>query len=62
MSGSHIRASKELTMDLYKRFDRNAETPYMGIPWYMLVDEKGNIIEEHAKEPSQIVVSGLSIE
>jgi hypothetical protein len=49
-------------MDLYKRFDRNAETPYMGIPWYMLVDEKGNIIEEHAKEPSQIVVSGLSIE
>jgi thiol-disulfide isomerase/thioredoxin len=61
LSGSHLRANKELAMDLYKRFDKNAETPYMSIPWYMLVDEKGNIIEEHAKEPSQIVVSGLSI-
>jgi thiol-disulfide isomerase/thioredoxin len=62
LSGSHLRAGKQLAMDLYKRFDRNAETPYMSIPWYMLVDEEGNIIDEHAKEPSQIVVSGLSIQ
>jgi thiol-disulfide isomerase/thioredoxin len=61
LSGSHIRVNKELVRDLYKRFDKNAKTPYMSIPWYMLVDEKGNIIAEHAKEPSEIVVSGLSI-
>jgi thiol-disulfide isomerase/thioredoxin len=59
LSGTHIRANKELAMDLYKRYDRNAKTPYINIPWYMLIDENGNIINEHAKEPSKIVVNGL---
>jgi thiol-disulfide isomerase/thioredoxin len=60
LSGMHIRVNKELSMDLFKRYDRNAETPYMNIPWYLLVDENGNIVKEHAESPSEIVVNGLS--
>jgi thiol-disulfide isomerase/thioredoxin len=59
LSGTHIRANQEFTMDLYKRYDRNAKNLHMEIPWYILVDENGNIINEHAKNPSEIVVSGL---
>jgi thiol-disulfide isomerase/thioredoxin len=55
LSGTHIRANKELSMDLYKRFDRNTQSPYISIPWYILVDENGNIIREHAETPSEIV-------
>ncbi len=60
LTGLHIRANKELSDDLMKRFDRNAQRPYVNIPWYILVDEKGNIIEEHAISPTQIV-SGESL-
>jgi thiol-disulfide isomerase/thioredoxin len=55
LSGTHIRANRELSMDLYKRFDRKAKVPYISIPWYMLVDENGNIIRERAEAPSGIV-------
>jgi len=55
LTGTHIRVNAALSLDLMKRFDKNAETPYISIPWYILVDEKGNIIEEHAKRPSQLV-------
>ena len=51
----HIRANKALYDDLMKRFDKNAKTPYIAIPWYIFVDEKGMIIEEHTKSPSQLV-------
>jgi thiol-disulfide isomerase/thioredoxin len=60
LEGTHIRANKDLAMDLYKRYDRKAKTPYMSIPWYIMVDENGNIVNEHAEEPSKIVVNGLS--
>jgi thiol-disulfide isomerase/thioredoxin len=55
LSGTHIRASKELFMDLYKRFDKKAKIPYISIPWYILVDENGHIIREHAGTPSKII-------
>ncbi len=60
LTGTHIRANREFYSDLMKRFDRKAERPYIAIPWYILVDEKGNIIEEHAISPTQIV-SGESL-
>ena len=58
--GTHIRTNKELYYDLMKQFDKNAATPYIAIPWYILVDETGNIIEEHTKRPSELV-SGVQL-
>jgi thiol-disulfide isomerase/thioredoxin len=55
LSGMHIRANEELFMDLCKRFDKNVKDPYISIPWYILIDENGNIIKEHAKTPSEII-------
>jgi thiol-disulfide isomerase/thioredoxin len=55
LSGMHIRANNELFMDLCKRFDKNAKKPRISIPWYIRIDENGNIIKEHAKRPSEIV-------
>ncbi|MDR1173138.1 MAG: hypothetical protein LBL24_11860 [Bacteroidales bacterium] len=37
------------------KFDKNAKDTYMNIPWYLLVDENGRIIKEHAETPSEIV-------
>ena len=47
LTGSHIRANKEFRDNLVKQ--------YNFIPWYILVDESGKIIEKHAKSPSQLV-------
>ncbi|MDR1153111.1 MAG: TlpA family protein disulfide reductase, partial [Bacteroidales bacterium] len=56
LSGTHIRANRNLDMDLRKRYDKKAKGPNysMGIPWYMRVDENGHIIKEHAETPSEI--------
>ena len=58
LAGTHIRANKELSNDLMKRFSDNAEKPYIAIPWYILIDEEGNIMEKHAKSPSKIISEG----
>ena len=55
LTGTHIRANAEFSLNLMKLFDKKAATPYIAIPWYILVDENGNIIEEHAKSPSELV-------
>ncbi|MDR1224056.1 MAG: TlpA family protein disulfide reductase [Tannerella sp.] len=57
LSGTHIRANRDLSMDLYKLFDKKAKGPdyNMSIPWYITVDENGNTVKEHAKTPSEIV-------
>jgi len=47
LTGTHIRANKEFYDNLVKQYNI--------IPWYILIDEKGNIMEEHAKSPSQLV-------
>jgi len=47
LTGTHIRANKELYDNLLKQHNF--------IPRYILIDEKGNIMEEHAKSPSQLV-------
>jgi thiol-disulfide isomerase/thioredoxin len=55
LSGKHIHAGRELSIDLYKLFDKKAKDPYIYIPWYILIDENGNIIKEHAETPSEII-------
>lgn len=52
LEGYHIRANQELINDLGRIFGQKGSP---AIPWYILVDEKGNIIKEHAKPPSQII-------
>ena len=49
LAGTHIRANEEFRSNLQK------PNPLPGIPWYMLIDEQGNIIEINAKRPSQLV-------
>lgn len=51
LEGFHIRANKELDADLKKLFGQDGK---MAIPWYILIDEKGNIIKKHASRPSQL--------
>jgi thiol-disulfide isomerase/thioredoxin len=53
LTGVHIRTNKEFQSYLSKLY--SAENPHLAIPWYILIDENGNIMEEHAKNPSQIV-------
>ncbi|MDR3269216.1 MAG: TlpA family protein disulfide reductase [Tannerella sp.] len=52
LTGNHICANKLLDTDLRKIFDQNG---MLSIPWYILVDENGTIIDKHAKSPSQLV-------
>ena len=53
--GTHILANSELSLNLMKLFSKNAERPSIAIPWYILIDEQGNIMKERAKSPSQLV-------
>ncbi|KAA6345537.1 Thiol:disulfide interchange protein TlpA [termite gut metagenome] len=54
LTGTHIRANKSLWNDLAKRFDKK-NGAMLSIPWYILVDKNGNVLDEHAKSPSQLV-------
>jgi hypothetical protein len=38
-----------LTADLRKLFDKNGA---IAIPWYLLVNESGEIVKKHATNPS----------
>jgi thiol-disulfide isomerase/thioredoxin len=51
LEGYHIRANKEMTANLRKIFDQNG---VIAIPWYILIDENGNILKKHALSPSRI--------
>ncbi len=52
LQGYHIRANKELDSLLRKIYDKE-EGQTIAIPWYMVIDEQGNIMKERAKSPSQ---------
>ncbi|MGK7396940.1 MAG: TlpA family protein disulfide reductase, partial [Candidatus Cyclobacteriaceae bacterium M3_2C_046] len=49
LEGYHIRANKKLQEDLRKINGKN-----LSIPWYILIDDEGNIVERHANKPSQL--------
>ena len=51
LEGSHIRANRSLYADLRKIFNPHG---IVDVPWYILIDENGNILKEHAKKPSEI--------
>ena len=51
LKGYHIRANNKLSEDLRKIYNQNG---LLAIPWYILIDEQGNIKRKYAKKPSQI--------
>lgn len=51
LKGKHLRANKKLHVDLAKIFDKGG---IIEIPWYMIVNSKGEIINHHAYKPSQL--------
>ena len=55
LEGNHIRANKILQTELMKQYDETSEKPTIAIPWYILIDEKGDIVQKRAKSPSQIL-------
>ena len=62
LTGTHIRANKEFRNNLMVLFSKNNERPSISIPWYILIDEQGNIMEERAKRPSQLVSGDKLVE
>ena len=67
LRGYHFRANKAFLEDLKRIYstDNDALNPegkrYFLIPWYMLVDEEGNIVDKHFKKPSELVKDTLAI-
>ena len=62
LKGFHFRANQAFIDDLNKLYldGKNPggnEKKSFSIPWYMLIDENGNILEKHARRPSEIVVT-----
>lgn len=51
LEGNHILGSEALISDLRKIYNQNG---MLAIPWYILFDEKGEIMQLHAKQPSQL--------
>jgi thiol-disulfide isomerase/thioredoxin len=51
LEGCHIRTNKNLKADLIKIFNNNGS---ISIPWYILIDEQGNIVNPYAKAPSHL--------
>jgi thiol-disulfide isomerase/thioredoxin len=51
LEGFHVRANEELETELRKIYDRGGS---ISIPWYMLMNSNGNIINKHASPPSKI--------
>ena len=53
LEGHHIRASEKLISDIKITYDSKKKTT-IGIPFYILIDEKGYIIKKHLSKPSEI--------
>ncbi|MDH8701317.1 thiol-disulfide isomerase/thioredoxin [Dysgonomonadaceae bacterium PH5-43] len=56
LEGKHIRTNKKLLEELVTMYDEKSKS--ISIPWYILIDEEGNIIKKHAKRPSEIISGG----
>ncbi|MCC8153623.1 MAG: TlpA family protein disulfide reductase [Tannerellaceae bacterium] len=51
LDGYHLRVNPALRADLFVQYDNHGR---IAIPWYILFDEEGNIMEKHAPAPSEI--------
>ncbi len=51
LEGDHILANEELVADLRRLYDKNG---MIAIPWYILIDEQGEIKELHFKGSSKL--------
>jgi thiol-disulfide isomerase/thioredoxin len=56
LSGTHIRANMSFVSNLRRIFGREDGTLF--IPWYLYIDENGNIVSNSAQKPSEIVANG----
>ncbi len=52
LEGTHIKASPDLISDLRRIYDQDG---MLAIPWYIELDEEGNILQRHATRPSELV-------
>ena len=50
LNGDHYRCNKELKEDLFKEYSNKG---YISVPWYIIVNKKGEIVKRHAKRPSE---------
>ena len=55
LTGTHIRANREFSAEIVKLFFTNGFNIEISIPRYILIDEKGNVMNDRAKRPSQLV-------
>jgi len=51
LEGYHIRTNERFEADLRRIYNQNGQ---MTIPWYILINENGEIIKNHASRPSEI--------
>ena len=51
LEGNHLRTNKDFTNDLVKIFDQSGS---ISIPWYLIVNEDGEIVTTKAKRPSNL--------
>lgn len=51
LEGHHIRANEKFVKNLREIFNQDGS---ISIPWYIIIDENGKIMKEHASRPSQI--------
>lgn len=51
LKGEHIRVNEALLQDLRKLYGQDGR---IDVPWYLIVDEKGEIIHRHAPRPSEM--------
>lgn len=64
LKGYHFRANHQFQEKLKKIYNADPDIEKkeggrgFSIPWYLLIDENGQIIERHGKRPSEIVSKG----
>lgn len=50
LKGSHIRNNDLLYQDLFKEYQEDGS---IMLPWYLIINKKGDIVVRHAKRPSE---------
>lgn len=59
LRGHHVRAGKALVSDLRRLFDEKGS---IAIPWNMIVDTQGQIVQLHAPRPSDAAALSIALD